>query len=163
MEPISLNVAPDYYKKIYPFSKYHSGIKMRFIMTLPCWFNWTYGIVSLCFILFYGYNAFEVFSIKEIKTNEGVNISVKQMPLAWRFHQFWFNVSGSAIGWSAGYYLAWNLWNHNELGILDVSIFLIFFIGITGHLPYATMGIIQGLGDLFLKGMGLGKNNKQEK
>jgi hypothetical protein len=76
----------------------------------------------------------------------------------WWFYQGWFNFAGAITGWSALYLLIVKFGRNypdsvNQLTFLDLVIVLIAFIGITGHLPYAVMGLITSLADLFAKAL----------
>lgn len=65
----------------------------------------------------------------------------------WKLHQFWLNFAGSAVGWIA----LWSLvprvigcFAHGcsaELTWSDVGVFFLAFVGVTGHLPVAVVGI----------------------
>jgi hypothetical protein len=64
------------------------------------------------------------------------------------------NFAGSAVGWAALYCLAAKV--HRcfvvqcaaEFGLGDMVASFIAFVGITGHLPYAAMGLIEGVKEL---------------
>ena len=96
--------------------------------------------------LFYGLKACEIFGV----STEGKGWS-------WEVHQLWFNFIGSVAGWA----LLWTVGHRVHTLVTgtglaavpfgDLILFLVAFVGVTGHLPYATMGVIQGLKDLVAK------------
>lgn len=66
-------------------------------------------------------------------------------------HTILFNISGSAAGWVllwAGLYRATRSPNLSELGWIDLLLFLLSFIGITGHLPMTAHGLVKSVGRL---------------
>jgi hypothetical protein len=85
-----------------------------------------------------------------------LSLQLRQTPnlFVWKIHQFWFNFAGSALGWLALYALKQNLASClpgnclSQLTFLDVVIFVIAFVGITGHLPFTTVSLLKYLMDL---------------
>jgi len=84
-------------------------------------------------------------------------------PWAWWVHQFWFNFVGSLFGWAALWFLARKVWLcistscPAQLDLSDGLAIFMAFVGITGHLPYAVAGVLQGIRELAGKVSGLGK------
>ena len=121
-------------------------------MILPNWLAWSFLGAGVVLSSFYGLKACDVFSVD--RTGQ---------PWAWRVHQFWFNFAGSAVGWGAAWCLAPRVWpsltatSPIQLGWSDAAIATVAFVGITGHLPYATFGLIQGLVRLASKVSGVSK------
>jgi len=121
-------------------------------MVLPDWLNYSFLAVGLLFSLFYGVKACDAFSVDP-----------KGKPWAWHVHQFWFNSAGSAVGWGAAWFVARRVWHcmattsPTQLGWSDAALAGVAFVGITGHLPYATAGVLEGIRALALKVAGLGK------
>jgi len=115
-------------------------------MAFPVWLSYTFCILGTLFSLFYGFKACGVFGIK----SEG-------KPRSWYIHQFWFNLAGSAIGWCTAWFVSLRVWHHmvnispDDLGWSDAGLIAVAFVGITGHLPYATAGLLEGLKLLALK------------
>ncbi len=93
---------------------------------------------------FYGLKAPEIFDVKP----EG-------KPCAWKLHQFWFNFIGAFVGWIFVWILVWRIgafggttsigYRVTQIGIVDFALAFVAFTGITGHLPYATWGILSSL------------------
>lgn len=104
-------------------------------MVWPDWFTYTLLVVGLVFSVFCGLESYDVFGG-----------DAKDKPWAWRLHQFWFNFAGSAAGWGAAWFVARKGWqclaatSPAQLGWSDVALTAVTFVGITGHLPYATAG-----------------------
>jgi hypothetical protein len=121
-------------------------------MAFPVWLNYTFLAVGLLFSFFYGLKACDAFGV-----------DAKGKPWAWHVHQFWFNAAGSAVGWSAAWFVARRVWHHMaatppaELSWSDAGFIAVAFVGITGHLPFATAGVLEGIKALALKVAGLGK------
>jgi len=113
---------------------------MTFDVSSP--WHWLYWIAALGMSLFYGLRACEIFSV----STEGRRTS-------WRVHQFWLNFLGSLVGWVA----AWALLRPvvacaSEACSLSVSastvlVFFLAFIGITGYLPVAVVGLVGGVNE----------------
>jgi hypothetical protein len=114
-------------------------------MYLPLLPSIIFGVVAVAFSVFYGLAAVDIFA-------KGQAISGAQL-----WHQRWFNFSGSAAGWVALYCIAAKV--HRcfaaacpaEIGFGDLLASFVAFVGITGHLPYAAMGLIEGIRELAKK------------
>jgi hypothetical protein len=64
-----------------------------------------------------------------------------------QFHQIWFNVLGSVIGWAALYYLLDKVIQEgiSKFGAEQFIALVIAYLGITGHLPQvALLGRLPG-------------------
>lgn len=121
-------------------------------MVLPEWISYIFLAVGLLASLLYGWKACDAF-----------DVSAKDKPWAWRVHQFWFNFAGSLFGWAAAWFVARKGWQclavscPAQLDWSDAGLIAIAFVGITGHLPYATAGVLQAIKELALKVAGLAK------
>jgi hypothetical protein len=112
-------------------------------------FSWDmlYAFFALGMSIFYGLYACIVFDV----------INYKCRAWQWRFHQFWFNFLGAAIGWVA----AWSILGSvlkcldgnctNSITPSSVLLFFLAFIGVTGHLPMSVMGLVGGLREFVAK------------
>jgi len=109
-----------------------------------------FGLLALAASVFYGATACSIFD---------VSTSGKRWP--WKLHQFWLNFAGSAVGWIA-------LWSliPRVLGCLsqscsvdvswsDVAVFFVAFVGITGYLPAAVVGLALSVKEIASKVAGL--------
>jgi hypothetical protein len=109
-------------------------------------------VVGIGFSFFFGLKATEIFRVPTEGTTR-----------AWKFYQFWFNFLGSLIGWVALWFLARKITAcllsscPAQVDSMDILVIFISFVGITGHLPYTVMGLIQGLNDLAKKITGSSK------
>ncbi len=81
-------------------------------------------------------------------------------PLAARIQQWWFNFTGALFGWTALWCLVlrvWSVWRVSSPSgrpmLSDVFLALVAFVGISGYLPYAVKGILDGLQDLALEAL----------
>jgi hypothetical protein len=90
-----------------------------------------WGCVALGFSLFFGCYAREIFGVQGDKNS-------------WKFYQFWFNFEGSLFGWLSLYALRIELVQPN-LSRTEFLLSFIGFVGITGHIPYTTMGLITSI------------------
>jgi len=119
-------------------------------MRVPNCLNIIFFVFGIVASTFYGFKAFDIFEV-----------SVKQKPWAWKVHQFWFNFTGSLIGWFLLWLLIQKVWlgmqtfSLSQIGILDIVILLISFIGITGYLPFGIASLLQSLKELTQKFLGL--------
>jgi uncharacterized membrane protein len=120
---------------------------------LPLWALLTVAILAVVCTLFYGLKATEIF-LDPLPSNR---------PLSWRLHQFWLNALGSAVGWVALLFLLTRVFNCFEmkcsgvLTALDVVLFFLAFVGVTGYLPAAVVGIVSSIGAIIGKIAGLQK------
>ena len=69
----------------------------------------------------------------------------------WRFYQFTFNFIGSFAGWCCTYVLASRAKAvlaspQGVFGSGDFVLFLLSFLGVTGHLPQSMAGILESIG-----------------
>lgn len=101
-----------------------------------------YFIFGVVLSFFYGYWAFEIHDIDK-KNLWGSGISYDEKPWFWKVHQFWFNFAGSFAGWGALGYIIFirfncfqNISSLKPPTFIDVIIFIIAMVGITGYLPY---------------------------
>jgi hypothetical protein len=104
------------------------------------------GIVWAClalgFSIFFGCCARTIFSVTEINKK------------SWKFYQLWFNFAGSLFGWLALYALRIEL-VQPSLSRTEFLLFFIGFVGITGHLPYTTYGLITSIEKVATKAIDL--------
>ncbi|MFN0315332.1 MAG: hypothetical protein ACKVQA_09875 [Burkholderiales bacterium] len=112
-------------------------------LTIP-WY--IFASIALVFSIFYGWKACDIF-----------DVWTQDKKLAWKIHQFWLNLAGSIVGWAALWAATGGtlLTVHPTLSITDAVLLLIAFVGITGYLPYAVVGLLQGLVALAKKVAGL--------
>lgn len=92
-------------------------------------------------------------AVSAFKAFAGFGVETKGRPLAWWIHQVWFNFAGFFFGWAATWILGRRLWPcmWGQCGALswsDAALGLVALVGITGHLPLVTMGLVQGIVDL---------------
>jgi hypothetical protein len=71
----------------------------------------------------------------------------------WQFYQFIFNFVGSFAGWCCTYILATRVKAvlgspHGVFGPGDFVLFLLSFLGATGHLPQSMAGILDSIGKI---------------
>jgi hypothetical protein len=107
--------------------------------------------VGLLFSLYYGFKAPAIF-----------RTDISALPASGKFHQFWLNFLGSALGWLLlGFGLARVLQCvggcSNPIGLWDAVLLFGGFVGVTGHLPVATVGLIQHFVRLVEKHAGVGE------
>lgn len=109
------------------------------------WFMfWSFAVVAS---LFYGWKCFEALE---------VNVNPRDKPWAWRLHQRWFNFSASLIGWGAFWLVFRKVCVYpSPVKWFDVVLMGLAFVGITGHLPLATAGLLRAVKDLALKALHL--------
>jgi hypothetical protein len=118
-------------------------------MMVPLWFTIPFAAIGLVVSIFYAVNAYTIFGAKKPTNTPG------------QIHQFWFNFLGSILGWVAFWFLIRKIWHclsvdcPGEFGASTVMLAAVAFVGVTGHLPYATAGVLEGLKVLALKLAGL--------
>lgn len=94
-------------------------------------------VVGLLFSLYYGLKAPTIF-----------RADISALPASGKFHQFWLNFLGSVLGWVLlGFGLA-RVFQcvdgcSSPIGLWDAVLLFGGFVGVTGHLPVATVGLIQ--------------------
>jgi len=108
-------------------------------MIPPLWFFLVAAIGSV----FYAKWAFAIFS---------VNTADKHW--AWKVHQVWFNLLGSATGWAALWFLYLSLNTQGLFNLWNLGLLLLAFVGITGHLPKTIVGLVLAPGEIFSKALG---------
>jgi len=103
-------------------------------------------------IIFYGYFAFEIHNIDVEKKNDGDKHPTwgKRGDNKWFiYNQYWLNALGAFVGWIALYILLFYvirighypfsvailIWVKN-LGIDDLVLVVLSFLGLTGYIPY---------------------------
>ena len=114
--------------------------------------NIEFWVVALVASILYGRNAIAIFT--------GVTAEEAKARPAWRRHQQWLNFAGSMFGWGS----LWLLLRRfcpcladqcaAEPFTLDLSVgalAFVAFIGITGYLPFAAVGLLSGTSTLSSK------------
>lgn len=102
---------------------------------------WIFWLIALAASLCYGYWTPEIFQVK----------ATGKWPQPPRLHQFWVNFFGSLVGWATLYYLlemrlrVFDKVPNTAPGAIDIALLLVAFLGVTGHLPYAFVGIASAL------------------
>ena len=83
-----------------------------------------------------------------------------QLSRATRNHQRWFNFTGSLFGWAALWCFvrsSWSVWRlsapASHATSSDFALGFVAFVGISGWLPYATMGALDALRTLVEKAL----------
>jgi len=108
--------------------------------------HWLYFLVALAMSVFYGLSACAIFSVP-----------TEKRPTSWRFHQFWLNFLGSGIGWGAAWALLSSVLACGSgscplsVSASAVLLFFLAFLGTTGHLPAAIVGLIGGINEFVAK------------
>lgn len=108
----------------------------------------SYWVVALCFSLFFGFKATDIFLTKD---------QLKDRPSSWKFFQFWLNFVGSIVGWIILWIILPNLidlmrlTHQNKISLNEIIAMIISFIGITGYLPASVVGLLMSIGDLVSK------------
>jgi len=111
-----------------------------------CYVCIIFWLIALAASLFYGLKACDAFGVP-----------AGQKPWAWKVHQFWFNFVGSLVGWYACWILlpgavAYFSTTRTPSVSLSSAIWaVIAFVGITGHIPFAVAGLLQGIIELAKK------------
>ena len=113
--------------------------------------DWFFLLAAVISILFYGYFAFEIHNIDVKKNNNEKHPTWKELgDNKWFiYNQYWLNALGTFVGWIALYILlfhiirienyplsvAISIWVNN-LGIDDLVLVVLSFLGLTGYIPY---------------------------
>jgi hypothetical protein len=104
-----------------------------------------FWIVAVIASSFYGWKCFDALEVK---------VNLKEKPWAWRFHQRWFNFFGSLVGWAALWLVFRKVCLYpSPIRWFDVALIAGAFVGVTGHLPFATAGLLNAIKDLALKAL----------
>ena len=101
--------------------------------------------------VFYGVKCFDAF---QVRLADGETVTRKNVTWPYWFHQFWFNFAGSLFGWAFLYFFLWHrmpLILSTNATFSDGFVLFVAFVGITGHLPYAVAGVLEGLKQIGLK------------
>jgi len=99
--------------------------------------DWVMALVALIASLFYAFSARDVF-----------DMPAEERSAAWRLHQFWLHFLGSAVGWIAFWFLVLHVKDclmgpcAPVFTSSDVVLFFLAFVGVTGHLPLAIVGLL---------------------
>jgi hypothetical protein len=107
-------------------------------MSIAADWHWAFLIVALIASGFYGGNAWYIFVSSEPPSG------------AQWWHQFWLNFAGAIVGWAAVWLLLrkFGTCGANEcvkdVGVLDLVVTLIAFVGVTGHLPNVAVSLVSG-------------------
>jgi hypothetical protein len=120
------------------------------------WFNLLFWLVAVLGSGLISWNCFEIFSLdwwEKLLPEE----KRKRSKLLW--FQRWFNFSGSMFGWAILWLMFRRIWtvyvagapNPGPLTPMDLLGILLAFVGVTGWLPRASMGFLEGLDKIFNK------------
>lgn len=109
---------------------------------------WHLVFVAVAFgmSLFYGLFACKIF-----------NVLTQGEKVPWRVHQFWFNFLGAAVGWVAAWATISAVLScastgcENAISLSSVALFVLAFLGVTGHLPMSIVGLVGGLQEFVAK------------
>jgi NADH:ubiquinone oxidoreductase subunit 5 (subunit L)/multisubunit Na+/H+ antiporter MnhA subunit len=123
--------------------------------------HWLFYLAGAIGTLFYGISCFTIFfwphkENKDQAPKPKKRITswdhLKKEKVLWVAHQIWLNLAGAFFGWVAIYYaLKESIAPTNIPGLL---VWTVGFIGITGHLPVATVGLIQWVADKLVEKLG---------
>src|SRR5437763_1508580 len=100
-------------------------------------FTTTFAVVAFAFSLFYGFAATSIFEVKTSGTSR-----------SWRFHQWWLNFLGSAVGWVAAWFLLHKIVAvaHSPATVAiqwsDAALFFLAFVGVTGFMPFSIVSVL---------------------
>jgi len=117
---------------------------------MSSWPDLAFLAVALGASVFYGAKACAIF---------GVDAAGKHWP--WKVHQFWLNFSGSFTGWLALWVVIPRVVTcvieacAPELSVSDVALFFVAFVGVTGFLPTAIIGLVLSIKEVVAKLAGL--------
>jgi hypothetical protein len=110
-------------------------------MPIPCWFVESFAVSAVLVSILHGCFCFEVHGLK-------------RSDFSWPslIQQGWFNFVGSLFGWAALWCLvrrAWSVWgvssSSGQATISDFGLGFVAFVGISGYLPYTTMGAVDAI------------------
>ena len=119
---------------------------------IPLCFTVAFWAFALLASVFYAWKCFDAFGVR-----------TTEKPWGWWVHQVWFNLSGSLVGWVATWFVVRKVWHCFAAGSCasprwsDAALMVVALVGITGHLPYATAGALEGIRELAKKVTGLGE------
>ncbi len=109
-------------------------------------------LLSVLMSVFWGIRSVCLFA--DFSQKKGINNWQKFLMKA---YQFIFNFIGSLFGWGAFYILLIRLKNCSDtfsnISVIDLILFFISLLGLTGHLPQVTYGIVKAMSDLVEKGI----------
>lgn len=104
---------------------------------------WIVGAIGLIASVLSGIFACQIFGV-----------ATTGQSLSWKLHQFWLNFVGSATGWGAALILGSRIaYQVSELSAVDFGLALVAFLGITGYLPLATVGLIRAIQNIASEAM----------
>jgi hypothetical protein len=108
-----------------------------------------YVVVAIIASCLYGCFAVEIF-----QATPPAHLGGKG-PRSWRIHQWWLNFAGSAVGWLCLWFVGVQVYTGGWFDWGYATLALVAFIGVTGYMPMAVVGLVVGLA----KGVGamLGK------
>jgi hypothetical protein len=111
-------------------------------MPIPGWVIATFWGSAVVVSGLLGYFCLEVHNVKV----------PEEYPRAARIHQRWFNFTGSLAGWVALWCLvrraggvSWFSSSSGQATGSDFALAFVAFVGVSGYLPYATMGAVKAL------------------
>jgi len=118
-------------------------------LTDTIYFQIGFWIVAILFSIFYSIKAFEIHKVTRSKDDK-----------SFLFHQYWLNFLGSLVGWTILWIVLPNLVSGiehkctNYISVKEIFLLIGAFLGITGHLPMALVGLalsFRTLVDKFIK------------
>ena len=109
---------------------------------IPLWFTVAFWAVAIVVSIVLGIWCFEIHGLNR-----------KAFSKAAAGQQIWFNSVGSVLGWIAVWCLARRAWtvgwlsagSNGQATVSDFALAFVGFVGVSGYLPYATMGAIDAL------------------
>lgn len=114
---------------------------------------YVFWAIALGWSVFYACSCFAAFLVDTPGAEEVLGKFGHKKRL-WYVHQWWFNFVGSIAGWFALWIcLTRNRESTSQISASDVGLGFVAFVGITGHLPYAIAGILDGLHDVAKAGL----------
>lgn len=107
----------------------------------------TFLFVGLCFSIFYGWNAVDIF----VDSNDEF-VKAKALLDAWKWHQRWLNFMGSMVGWIAAWYFLFDRfipYRHSfTFKGSDAAVILVALLGMGGFLPLTLSLVPTALGSI---------------